>query len=122
MFFGFRWSSVTGSNEFLMSSQCVVGSEFLLRSLQQLMGFMLVLCGDKKEKRAKWSVQENGKCSDIKAESERNSFWMELFFSKNLVSTEYGAAVNKGLCWLCWRRNQKCFDLWYKVKIDEVSV
>lgn len=56
MFFGFRWSSVTGSDEFLKSSQCVASLGVLLISLQQLMGFMLILCSNKKVKRAKWSV------------------------------------------------------------------
>lgn len=57
-------------------------------------------------------VQENLKCSDFKAESERNtvSGWSH-FSAKNFVSSEFWAAVNKSLCWLCWRRNQRCFDL-----------
>ena len=41
--YGFRWSSV-------------VGLEVLLISFQQVMGFILILCGNKKEKRAKCSV------------------------------------------------------------------
>ena len=52
-FFGFRWSSATGSDEFLKSSQCIVGLKFLQISLQQLMQFILVLCGSRKEKRTK---------------------------------------------------------------------
>ncbi|WZY88650.1 hypothetical protein YC2023_045385 [Brassica napus] len=51
--FCFRWSSATGSDEFLKSSQCIVGLKFLQISLQQLMQFILVLCGSRKEKRTK---------------------------------------------------------------------
>ncbi|KAG5400196.1 hypothetical protein IGI04_014803 [Brassica rapa subsp. trilocularis] len=60
MFFGFRWSSATGSDEFLKSSQCIEGKE------------NQVEC-----------VQENVKCSDIKAESEREKqFLGGAIFSK----------------------------------------
>uniref|UniRef100_A0A0D3DAC7 Uncharacterized protein n=1 Tax=Brassica oleracea var. oleracea TaxID=109376 RepID=A0A0D3DAC7_BRAOL len=60
MFFGFRWSSATGSDEFLKSSQCIEGKE------------NEVEC-----------VQENVKCSDIKAESEREKqFLGGAIFSK----------------------------------------
>ncbi|WZZ67747.1 hypothetical protein YC2023_079117 [Brassica napus] len=41
--YAFRWSSV-------------VGLEVLLIRFQQVMGFILILCGNKKEKRAKCSV------------------------------------------------------------------
>lgn len=93
---------------FLKSSQCVVGLDFLLISLQQLMEFMLFLCGNKKGKRAKWSVYRECEVQWRQGRiRERNSFWVELFFSKNHVSSEFWAAVHKDLCWLCWRRNQR---------------
>uniref|UniRef100_A0A0D3DEQ2 Uncharacterized protein n=1 Tax=Brassica oleracea var. oleracea TaxID=109376 RepID=A0A0D3DEQ2_BRAOL len=70
VFFGLRWSSATGSDQFLKSSQLLMASE-----------------GEESQVQC---VQENLKCSDFKAESERNavSGW-SYFSAKNLVSSEF---------------------------------